>query len=59
MYSEVYCVDLVSKRKFTKRFYDLRAQRLFLLRCGHSKKVKVISFTCQSNEEFLYLSYGR
>ncbi len=57
--NEVYCIDLTTGRSFTKKFDNLRNQRLFLLKCKYSKKIKITGFTYQDEEEYLYLQYGR
>ena len=57
--NEVYCLDLTTGREFAKAFDDLRQQRLFLLRCKHSKKIYVTGYTYQSESQREYLECGR
>lgn len=54
--NEVVCLDLETGREFTKTFYDLRKQRAFIVRCRHSRKVLVLSYTWQDMEEYAYLA---
>ena len=56
--NEVYCLDLTTGREFTKAFDDLRKQRAFLLRCKHSRKIRVIGYTYQSQSQYEYLEFG-
>lgn len=56
--NEVWCKDLVKNREFTLKFNDLHKQRVFLLRCKHSKKIMVLGYTWQSEDEYMYLEYG-
>lgn len=57
--NEVSFLILGTGKEITKRFYDLKEQRLFLLRCHHSKKVFITGFTYQSQAQYEYLQYGR
>lgn len=56
--NEVYCLDLATGREFTRTFDNLYKQRLFLLRCKHSKKIVVTGYTYQDQEEYEYLEFG-
>lgn len=56
--NEVYCVDLVTKKKFTLKFNDLTKQRNFINKCKYSKKIKVVGYTFQSRAEYEYLAFG-
>lgn len=57
--NEVYCYDIIKGREFTLRFDDLHKQRVFLLRCKYSRKIKVLGYTWQSESQRLYLEYGK
>lgn len=56
--NEVWCKDMVKNREFTLKFNDLHKQRVFLLRCRYSHKVKVLGYTYHSMSEYMYLEYG-
>lgn len=56
--NEVNCYNKLTGQTFTKYFNDLREQRVFLLRCKHSKKVMVVGYTWQSESQRQYLEYG-
>ena len=57
--NEVWCRDLVKGREFIVKFDDLHKQRVFLLRCQHSKKILVLGYTWQSESQYQYLRYGK
>lgn len=57
--NEVWCYDKTTGREFTLKFNDLHKQRVFLLRCKHSKKIIVLGYTWQSESQYQYLAYGR
>lgn len=57
--NEVTFIVLATGKEVTKYFDNLREQRLFLLRCKHSKKVYVTGYTYQDQEEYEYLEFGR
>ena len=57
--NEVTCLNLQTGETFTRYFNDLKAQRLFLLKCKHSKKVMVVSYTWQTYSQYEYLEFGR
>jgi hypothetical protein len=42
-----------------KKFWDLREQRRFILRCKHSNKVILMGYSYQTEEEAEYLEFGR
>ena len=56
--NEVSFIVLATGKEVTKYFDDLKQQRLFLLRCKHSKKVFVTGYTYQSQAQYEYLEYG-
>lgn len=56
--NEVSFLVLATGKEVTKYFDDLRQQRLFLLRCKHSKKVIITGYTYQSQAQYEYLEYG-
>lgn len=56
--NEVTFIVLATGKEVTKYFDNLREQRLFLLRCKHSKKVYVTAYTYQDQEEYEYLEFG-
>ncbi len=56
--NEVSFLILETGKEITKRFCDLKEQRLFLLRCRHSKKVLITGYTYQGQSEYEYLEYG-
>ena len=53
--NEVECLDVINNKVFIKRFYDVREQRKFILRCKYSKRIKVLSYTWQTSEQYKYL----
>lgn len=53
--NEVYCIDLATKREFTKRFDDVRKQKAFMTRCRHGRKIWVTGYTYQDEDEHEYL----
>lgn len=53
--NEVSFLILATGKEITKRFYDLKEQRLFLLKCKHSKKVFITCFTYQTQSQLEYL----
>lgn len=57
--NEVSFLVLATNTKVTKYFDNLKQQRLFILRCRHSKKVVITSYTYQSQAQRNYLEYGR
>ena len=57
--NEVSFLILATGKEITKRFDDLKEQRLFLLRCKHSNKVFVTCFTYQTQSQLEYLLCGR
>lgn len=57
--NEVNVLDLTTNREFTRYFSDLKEQRVFMLRCKHSKKVFITGFTYQGQAQYEYLVYGR
>lgn len=50
---------LETGKEITKYFDNLKEQRLFLLRCRHSKKVFITEFSYQSQSQYEYLVYGK
>ena len=54
--NEVYCIDLATKREFTKRFDDVRKQKAFMTRCRHGRKIWVTGYTYQNEDEHEYLA---
>lgn len=42
-----------------KEFDNVVAQRKFLLKCKHSRKVFVLGYTCDGSDEWEYLEFGR
>ena len=53
--NEVECLDLRTMKTFTKVFDSPYKARVFVLRCKHSKKLRVIGFTYHSQEEYEYI----
>jgi hypothetical protein len=56
--NQVYCFNLLTGQEFTLTFNNLKQQRLFLLRCKFSKKIKVLGYTYQNESQYRYLEYG-
>ena len=56
--NEVTFKIIATGKEVTKQFDNLRQQRLFLLRCRHSKKVIVTGYTFQSQAQYEYLEFG-
>lgn len=53
--NDVECLDMTNGRTFVKEFSDLREQRNFLIKCRHSKKLLVLSYTYNDQDEKEYL----
>ena len=56
--NSVTCIDLRTGKEFTRYFYDLKEQHIFMLRCKHSRKVMIVAYTCENEEDRLYVGYG-
>lgn len=57
--NEVECLDLTTGKVFSKYFYDLHEQRVFINKCRFSKRIRVLSYTWQNEAQHEYLVYGR
>lgn len=53
------CYDTTTGRSFTKEFSSPYPQRQFILRCRHSKKIKVLGWTCNTPSEEEFIEFGR
>lgn len=58
MLNEVSFLSLENGKEVTKYFDDIKQQRLFILRCKHSKKVMLTGYTYQSQAQYEYLEFG-
>ena len=56
--NEVWCLNRINGEEFTLRFNDLQKQRKFLLKCKHSKKIMILGYTWQTENQRLYLERG-
>jgi hypothetical protein len=50
------CLDVENKKCFEKAFNNFRELKAFMIKCHHSKKIKVIGFDYDGEQEYLELS---
>lgn len=58
MYS-VLSKNLLTGEEFTRTFDNFRDQRNYIIKCSYSKKIMVIGFECETEEEFERLKNKR
>ena len=56
MARQVQCLDLTTMKAFYKELETYAQQKAFILKCKHGRKIKVLGFDYDSQQEYLELS---